>query len=67
MKTWVRETMLAALNRYWRCESGVNAIEYCVIGCTLSLAILPAVYSLSGSLSGKLNDILGYFQGFNWN
>ena len=59
--------MLAVVNRYWRCESGVNAIEYCVIGCTLSLAILPAVYGLSDNLNTKFTDILGYFQAFKWN
>jgi Flp pilus assembly pilin Flp len=62
-----RAMMLVALNRFRQCESGVNAIEYCIIGCTLSLTILPAVYALSGALNTKFTDIMGYFQTFAWN
>jgi Flp pilus assembly pilin Flp len=61
-----RAMMLVALKEFGHCESGVNAIEYCLIGCTLSLTILPAVYALSGALNTKINEVAGYFDIFHW-
>ena len=43
--------------KFWADESGATAIEYGLIAAGIALAIIAAVNTLGGSLSGKFTDV----------
>jgi Flp pilus assembly pilin Flp len=44
-----------------RDETGATAIEYALIAAAMALALVPAMASFSGDVSGGYGKILGYF------
>jgi Flp pilus assembly pilin Flp len=49
------------LKELLRDESGATAIEYALIASAMGLALIPAMASFSGEVSGAFGRILGYF------
>jgi pilus assembly protein Flp/PilA len=49
--------MKALVLKFWNDESGVTAIEYCLIAAGIALAIIAAVNSLGTSLSKLFTSI----------
>jgi len=45
------------LARFWSDQSGATAIEYCLIGVGISLAIIVAVQAIGPTLSDKFSTV----------
>lgn len=55
--------MRAALVKAIRCDSGVSAIEYAMIGALISIAIVTAATKVGVNVSGLFNAIVHAFPG----
>ena len=51
------EKMKALVLNFWNDESGVTAIEYCLIAAAIALAIIAAVQNLGTTLSNIFTSI----------
>lgn len=49
--------MLRSISKFLNDESGATAIEYALIACGISLAIIAAVQGLGTTLNGRYADI----------
>ncbi|WP_398471681.1 Flp family type IVb pilin [Tardiphaga sp.] len=49
--------MLRLISRFSKDESGATAIEYALIACGISLAIIAAVQGLGTTLNGRYADV----------
>lgn len=49
--------VLGLISRFAKDESGATAIEYALIACGISLAIIAAVQGLGTTLNGRYADI----------
>lgn len=45
------------LARFWSDQSGATAIEYCLLGVGISLAIIISVQALGPTLSDKFSSV----------
>lgn len=49
--------MRRLLARFWSDQSGATAIEYCLLGVGISLAIIISVQALGPTLSDKFSSV----------
>ena len=55
------ERMRAALIKAIRCDSGVSAIEYAMVGALISIAIVAGATQIGVNLSGFFNAVASAF------
>jgi Flp pilus assembly pilin Flp len=55
--------VLAAISRFAANQSGAAAIEYVIIAATLTLALVPGFYYVSGAMDSKFQFIIDFITG----
>jgi pilus assembly protein Flp/PilA len=55
--TGLEHTMRRMMANFLRDETGATAIEYCLIACGISLAIIVAVQGLGTTLNGRYTEV----------
>jgi pilus assembly protein Flp/PilA len=53
MSAPIKEALMKTLTRFFRCESGATAIEYCLIASGISIVIAVVVSQLGTTLNGS--------------
>ncbi|MBC8038382.1 MAG: Flp family type IVb pilin [Rhizobiales bacterium] len=53
--------MATRIRRFIRDENGATAIEYTLIAALMSLALIPAMASLSTNITALFGQIAGFF------